>query len=142
MTKATESPLEDLDAIEAEISAPAADAAPPPGEPAEIPAEGLAAPPPPEDLDDEAMGSLIQGLTGYIANRAGDKWRATDEEARQIAECANKVMLKYAPAVAKYQEETALGIVLVAYLLPRLQIALPATEEPEPAAAGAGDDPV
>ena len=119
----------------------------PPAEPEPPGWDGPDAEPMPADFDVDT-GGLIEGLTAFLAKRLGPKWRATPEEARQIGDCLNGVLLKYAPIVARYQEESALAMAVLAYVLVRVSIPIPreietvdadidgATKNVEPSADG------
>jgi hypothetical protein len=77
----------------------------------------------------EALKKLTEVLGRYIAARNGDKWLPTTTEAQAFSEAADKVVVKYLPMISLYAEEAALALVIVAYLVPRLEFANATKEE-------------
>ena len=122
---------ETLNDIEEELDATMPDDGVPPGDDTPRPTT-LDSEPLPEDIDIDT-GGLIEGVTAFFASRMGPKWKATPEEAKQIGDCLNGVMLKYAPIVARHQEEFALGMAVAAYFLVRITVKIPEIiQEPKP----------
>lgn len=76
----------------------------------------------PVTISKEAWASLVAGLAEYTARVRGDaKWLMTVDEAKNIGDAADRVSAKYFPLLASYQEELALGLLLIMYWLPRAQ---------------------
>ena len=82
-----------------------------------------------EQLSTDYKPLAVEGLTRiasllgvYAATRAGEKWLLSDDEAKAFGEAADKVAVKYLPMLSGYAEETALALILISYLVIRIDV--------------------
>jgi hypothetical protein len=127
--KTEDKPLETLDEIKEEVTEEVTEEGG--GEPTPKPAPAKkrrkrrkkpTEPEPEVQMDDKETSFMLVWLFDVIADRAGEHWKLTKEEADTGAVLVNKVVIKHMPAIAKYSEEIALGMWGMAILMPRLRV--------------------
>ncbi|MBD3196325.1 MAG: hypothetical protein GF317_14800 [Candidatus Lokiarchaeota archaeon] len=66
-----------------------------------------------------ALEPLFKGISSYLENRVGKKWKMSEEEINEFSSAGVAILDKYFPDVTKYQEEILFLLVGLNYVSKR-----------------------
>jgi len=74
-----------------------------------------------EFIGTESCAGLCLSMFDVLASRKGEAWKLKEDEAAQLGSALDRVLAKYIPAgLDKYSDETALLVISLGIVLPRL----------------------
>jgi len=74
-----------------------------------------------EFMGAEACSGLCASMFDMIAARKGEHWKLAEEESGQMGAALDRVLAKYIPkGLDKYNDETALLVISLGILMPRM----------------------
>lgn len=76
----------------------------------------------PKSIAPDAMAKLCLACSHVVAKRSGEQWIMSETESQAVGLALDAVAAKYLPEAIEYQEESALAILVVMYVLARVEI--------------------